>query len=161
MSTTKSRLCIVIGTLIFSLSFPSYGAIQLNSFSINTLLHFGTGFVDNFRKLTGTDQSVHLKNNTESLSVLHASFQSLAQGIDAIAADGSLVGNHESGNGHVESAMRSLESGVWNLRARLCPPCRVGMSSVPPRPRAPPILPPAARSTHEPSQLLARGENPE
>ena len=77
------RLFILLLILIGSLCLPAtqvQGAFTVTSLSMNTILHFGSGFLKDYEGFNGTgQQAVNLKNTTNTLSVLGVSFQSVGQ----------------------------------------------------------------------------------
>jgi hypothetical protein len=80
----KIALGIVAG-LVLSTT-PINASLQITSLSLNTLLHFGSGFFEKFTEFSGRAgvERVNLKNEKNSLSVLSVGFRNLAQTMDEL-----------------------------------------------------------------------------
>ncbi|MSR88194.1 MAG: T9SS type A sorting domain-containing protein [Candidatus Margulisbacteria bacterium] len=95
MSTIKTNILIqtsltILSIIVLGSSFNTSSAETIDteidtdksSLTIDTLLHFGSGFSDTFQAPSGSKDSVNLNNKTNSLSILSAGFKVLAQEMD-------------------------------------------------------------------------------
>lgn len=77
----KIYLTLIILGIIMMTPSQTFALLKVRSFSLNTILHFASGFSENFIKMTGTDETVNLKEskNEKTLSILNVGFKNLAQ----------------------------------------------------------------------------------
>ncbi len=64
---------------------PIQAGLQFTSLSLNTILHFGSGFINNFKDFGGRDTRGTFTNNQKGLSILGVSFQSVGQTMDDLS----------------------------------------------------------------------------
>jgi len=78
----KVKVALIIGMIGLGLNSATYGIPQITSLSLNTLLHFGSGFTNGNPELSTNFQKVNLNNSQNAISILGAGFSSIGQTLD-------------------------------------------------------------------------------
>ena len=83
MNNSILRLLSVFLLIIWmTTTITSAGVIDVKSFSLNKLLHFGMGYNTLFKRTPNENKAVNLNNKEDHITVLRMGFNSLAQSVE-------------------------------------------------------------------------------